>query len=114
MQIEETRACWEYEAEHDFIVSAVNNISDDVIMAMSTIPVQQRTTTMECTLKELIAKLSDLLETHPNATVCSYDDKLLVEDSAPTYAGGSEAVFEITSDAHDFFAENDCLTITAR
>lgn len=69
---------------------------------------------MECTLKELVAKLSELLNDYPDATVCSFDDCLVVEDVVLTKNGGAEEVFKITSDAHKFYNGKDCLTLEAR
>ena len=69
---------------------------------------------MECTLKELVAKLSTLLEQHPDATICSYDERLLVEVATTTHDGGPQATFEITSDCYDFFDGKDCLKVTSR
>ena len=68
---------------------------------------------MECTLKELVAKLSALLEKHPDATICSYDDHLLIEDATTTHDGGYQATFEITSKCFSFIDQKDCLTVTS-
>lgn len=69
---------------------------------------------MECTLKELVAKLSELLVDHPDATVCSFDDCLAVEDVVLTKNGSAEEVFKITSDAHKLYNGRDCLKVEAR
>lgn len=69
---------------------------------------------MECTLKELVSMLSAMLKFHPEATICSYDDKLVIEDTTSTHSGGAaKQVFKITSSANKFFTEKECLSIIA-
>lgn len=76
---------------------------------------------MECSLEELVRKLSVLLKDHPNATVCiecQRSDRLLIEDGSKTFLDGSgneirgyEEVFFVTSDADKFANDEDCITI---
>lgn len=74
---------------------------------------------MECSLEELVRKLSAILKDHPNATVCiERPDRLTIEDGSKTFLDGDknkirgyEEVFFVTSDADKFVNEEDCITI---
>lgn len=74
---------------------------------------------MECTLEELVRKLSTLLKNHPNATI-SIDtpNRLLVEDGSKTFLDetgneirGYEDVFFVIADTNNFVNDEDCITI---
>lgn len=76
---------------------------------------------MECSLEELVRKLSALLKAHPNATICierQRSDRLLVENGSKTFLDGNgneirgyEEVFFVTTDADKFVNDKDCVTI---
>lgn len=76
---------------------------------------------MECSLEELVRKLTVLLADHPNATICierQRSDRLLIEDGSKTFLDGSgneirgyEEVFFVTTDADKFVNDEDCITI---
>ena len=76
---------------------------------------------MECSLEELVRKLSVLLKDHPNATVCiecQRSDRLLIEDGSKTFLDGDknkirgcEEVFFVMTDANKFANDEDCVTI---
>lgn len=76
---------------------------------------------MECSLEELVRKLTILLADHPNATVCierQRFDRLTIEDGSKTFLDGAgneirgyEEVFFVTTDADKFVNDEDCITI---
>lgn len=68
---------------------------------------------MEYSLEELVKTLSQLLKDHPNATICAFDDSLIVEDGTKTSTGGHEEVFKITSDPRKSIDDGNCLTVAA-
>ncbi len=74
---------------------------------------------MECTLEELVRKLSTLLKDHPNATISiDMPNRLLVEDGSKTFLDGTgneirgyEDVFFVIADTNKFVNDEDCITI---
>jgi hypothetical protein len=76
---------------------------------------------MECSLEELVRKLTILLADHPDATVCierQRSDRLTIEDGSKSFLDvngnrlhGYGEEFLVTTDENKFLNDEDCVVI---